>query len=226
MSPESRMRTDRTDRRRVCEGEGRESEGTEGGRSDPANNRPGVHSRQLRSVGDDHGAGPRSGGWGRGSAFFPPTPSPPRAWGLQSAEKQRRQLWYKSGPASRHQDRKTPAVPTLRRICQASPPWCRLWKTGGLCTCGATLSPQTAGPRRCGFPHTHTDHTAGNAGKRGASGRLPSAPAKGPEPLNGTFPPPGSSGSSRPASTGLMQVCSNSLSLEIKAFFKESNITL
>lgn len=57
MSPESRMRTDRTDRRRVCEGEGRESEGTEGGRSDPANNRPGVHSRQLRSVGDDHGAG-------------------------------------------------------------------------------------------------------------------------------------------------------------------------
>lgn len=41
------------------------------------NNRPGVPG-SCAATREDHGAG-RAGGWGRGSAFFRPTPSPPRS---------------------------------------------------------------------------------------------------------------------------------------------------
>lgn len=83
MAPESRMRTDRTDRRRVCVAEGRHGSG--GGRGNRRRKEPPLKITDLESPAAVQrparttGPGRRSGGWGRGSAFFRPTPSPPRS---------------------------------------------------------------------------------------------------------------------------------------------------
>lgn len=186
MTPESRLRTDRKDRRWHLRGrrqawKWRREREPKAGWASSENNRPGVPGNCVRV-----GGRPRGRDWGQEGGWEGPHPSchtipAMKHGGLQSAAKAATATCdINRGLRPVTRTERHLQSPRLHCICQDSPPWCQRWKRGGLCTCWATLSLWTAGPRQCGLPHTHTDHTAVNAGKRGASGSLlqlrPNAP--------------------------------------------------